>query len=116
MKEDNKIRDLSKDFALRIVKMYQHLLEYKDISPISKQVLRSGTSIGANISESIYAQSRPDFINKLSIALKEANETEYWLELLHDSGYLTDNEYQSIIADNKYIIGTLVNIIKSSKD
>ena len=69
MKEDNKIRDLSKDFALRIVKMYQHLLEYKDISPISKQVLRSGTSIGANISESIYAQSRPDFINKLSIAL-----------------------------------------------
>ena len=116
MKEDNKIRDLSKDFALRIVKMYQHLLEYKDISPISKQVLRSGTSIGANISESIYAQSRPDFINKLSIALKEANETEYWLELLHDSGYLTDKEYQSIIADNKYIIGTLVNIIKSSKD
>jgi four helix bundle protein len=116
MKEDNKIRDLSKDFALRIVKMYQHLLEYKDISPISKQVLRSGTSIGANISESIYAQSRPDFINKLSIALKEASETEYWLELLHDSGYLTDKEYQSIIADNKYIIGTLVNIIKSSKD
>jgi len=100
MKEDNKIRDLSKDFALRIVKMYQHLLEYKDISPISKQVLRSGTSIGANISESIYAQSRPDFINKLSIALKEASETEYWLELLHDSGYLTDKEYQSIIADN----------------
>ena len=116
MKEDNKIRDLSKDFALRIVKMYHHLLEYKDISPISKQVLRSGTSIGANISESIYAQSRPDFINKLSIALKEASETEYWLELLHDSGYLTDKEYQSIIADNKYIIGTLVNIIKSSKD
>jgi len=116
MKEDNKIRDLSKDFALRIVKMYQHLLEYKDISPISKQVLRSGTSIGANISESIYAQSRPDFINKLSIALKEASETEYWLELLHDSGYLTDKEYQSIIADNKYIIGTLVNIINSSKD
>ena len=116
MKEDNKIRDLSKDFALRIVKMYQHLLEYKDISPISKQVLRSGTSIGANISESIYAQSRPDFINKLSIALKEASETEYWLELLHDSRYLTDKEYQSIIADNKYIIGTLVNIIKSSKD
>ena len=116
MKEDNKIRDLSKDFALRIVKMYQHLLEYKDISPISKQVLRSGTSIGANISESIYAQSRPDFINKLSIALKEASETEYWLELLHDSGYLTDKEYQSIIADDKYIIGTLVNIIKSSKD
>lgn len=116
MKEDNKIRDLSKDFALRIVKMYQHLLEYKDISPISKQVLRSGTSIGANISESIYAQSRSDFINKLSIALKEASETEYWLELLHDSGYLTDKEYQSIIADNKYIIGTLVNIIKSSKD
>ena len=116
MKEDNKIRNLSKDFALRIVKMYQHLLEYKDISPISKQVLRSGTSIGANISESIYAQSRPDFINKLSIALKEASETEYWLELLHDSGYLTDKEYQSIIADNKYIIGTLVNIIKSSKD
>ena len=116
MKEDNKIRNLSKDFALRIVKMYQHLLEYKDISPISKQVLRSGTSIGANISESIYAQSRPDFINKLSIALKEASETEYWLELLHDSRYLTDKEYQSIIADNKYIIGTLVNIIKSSKD
>ena len=116
MKEDNKIRDLSKDFALRIVKMYQHLLEYKDISPISKQVLRSGTSIGANISESIYAQSRPDFINKLSIALKEASETEYWLELLHDSGYLTGKEYQSIIADDKYIIGTLVNIIKSSKD
>ena len=116
MKEDNLIRELSRAFALRIVKMYQHLSNQREIYPITKQVLRSGTSIGANIAESVYAQSRADFVNKLSIALKEASETEYWLELLHESKYLNDTEYESIFADNKYIIGTLVNIIKSSKD
>ena len=88
MKENNIIRQLSKDFALRIVKMCHHLSDKRDIYPLTKQVLRSGTSIGANVAESVYAQSRADFINK----------------------------YQSIMADNKYIIGTLVNIIKSSKN
>ena len=116
MKVDNKIRELSKAFAQRIIKMYQHLYDKKDIYPITKQVLRSGTSIGANVAESIYAQSRADFVSKLSIALKEASETEYWLDVLHESGYLSEKEYSSIIEDNKYIIGTLVNIIKSSKE
>jgi four helix bundle protein len=82
---------------------------------MSKQLLRSGTSIGANVRESINAQSRPDFISKLSIALKEADETDYWLELLLATGYLNDKEYQSIQDECTEIIKMLTSIIKSSK-
>ena len=83
MCQKNTISKLSKRFALRIIKLYKFLLEEKHEYIMSKQVYRSGTSIGANIAESRNAQSKADFINKLSIALKEADETKYWLELLH---------------------------------
>ena len=88
MKADNQIQTASKAFALRIIRFYKYLNEEKNIKVLSKQVLRSGTSIGANVRESINAQSKMDFINKLNIALKEANETEYWLELLYESDKL----------------------------
>ena len=112
---DNIIQDLSFSFALRIVKFYKHLTENKKVYVLSKQILRSGTSIGANVRESIHAQSSADFINKLSIALKEADETEYWLELLNASDIIDDVEFKSMSDDVKQIIGTLVKIIKSKK-
>ena len=112
---DNIIQDLSFSFALRVVKFYKHLTENKKVYVLSKQILRSGTSIGANVRESIHAQSSADFINKLSIALKEADETEYWLELLNASDIIDDVEFKSMSDDVKQIIGTLVKIIKSKK-
>ena len=111
----NKILDISFAFAVRIVKFYQYLTENNVPSAILTQILRSGTSIGANVNESVYAQSKKDFITKMHIALKEANETKYWLSILHASGYINDNEYESMLVDNKNIIGTLINIIKASK-
>ena len=96
MKENNQVLIESKTFALRIIKLYQFLKNEKHVYVLSKQVLRSGTSIGANIRESVNAQSRMDFINKLNIALKEANETEYWLELIHESGIIDDKQFDSI--------------------
>ena len=96
MKADNQVLTDSKAFALRIIRLYNYLKEEKQVYVLSKQVLRSGTSIGANIRESVNAQSRMDFINKLNIALKEANETEYWLELLHESDYLDDKQFESM--------------------
>ena len=96
MKADNQVLIDSKAFALRIIRLYYYLREEKQVYVLSKQVLRSGTSIGANIRESVNAQSRMDFINKLNIALKEANETEYWLELLHESDYLDDKQFESM--------------------
>ena len=115
MDRNNKIAQITKEFALRIIKLSNYLCEEKKEFIMSKQVLRSGTSIGANIRESIYAQSKADFISKLSIALKESSETEYWLELLHESGYLFDKEFESIYDDNSKISATLINIIKKSK-
>ena len=113
---DNIIQDLSFNFAVRIVKFYKHLTESKKAYVLSKQILRSGTSIGANVKESIHAQSTADFINKLIIALKEADETEYWLELLHASDIINDSEFNSLSGDAKQIIGTLVKIIKKTKE
>ena len=81
---------------------------------LSKQVLRSGTSIGANVKEALRGQSRPDFRSKMSIALKEASETEYWLELLHESGYIDDKSFQSIYNDNLEIIKIITRIVKNS--
>ena len=114
-KSDNIIQDLSFNFAVRVVKFYKHLTESKKVYVLSKQILRSGTSIGANVRESIHAQSSADFINKLNIALKEADETEYWLELLSASDIINEDEFSSMSKDVKQIIGTLVKIIKSSK-
>lgn len=106
---------ISKSFALRIIKLYKYLAEEKKEYVLSKQILRSGTSIGANIRESVNAQSKSDFINKLNIALKEADETCYWLELLCESGYISDASFYSIYNDNKRIVATLIKIIKSTK-
>ena len=107
---------MTKQFALRIIKMYRYLQEDKKEYVLSKQVLRSGTSIGANVRESIYAQSRADFVSKLSIALKESSETEYWIELLHESGFVDDKTFDSIFDDNSKISATLINIIKKTKE
>lgn len=89
----------SKKFAVRIVKLYQYLCEEKKEYVLSKQVLRSGTSIGANLAEAETAISKKDFLAKVYIALKECSETQYWLELLYDTGYLTDEMYRSICTD-----------------
>jgi len=105
----------SKAFALRIIRLYKFLKEDKLVFVLSKQVLRSGTSIGANIRESVNAQSRMDFINKLNIALKEANETEYWLELLHESNVIDDKQFESIYNDCGKLVATLTKIIKTTK-
>ena len=95
------LRDKSYLFALRIVKLHKHLIVQHKEYTLSKQILRSGTSIGALAREAQYAQSIKDFINKLSIALKEANETEYWILLLKDSEYITKKMYENIQPDNK---------------
>ena len=110
------IANLSIDFALRIVNLYKYLCNDKSEYVMSKQLLRCGTSIGANIAESEHAQSAADFISKLYIALKEANETKYWLTLLFKSEYLNEKEYESMMKDLRIIIGTLVNTIKKTKE
>ena len=111
----NTISLLSKNFALRVIKLYKYLLEEKHEQIMSKQVYRSGTSIGANIAESRNAQSTADYINKLSIALKEADETMYWLELLNESGTIDVKQFESLSNDLNIIIGTLINIIKKAQ-
>jgi four helix bundle protein len=116
MKIDNPVRDKSFSFALRIVKLYRYLQEEKKEYVLSKQVLRSGTAIGALIRESQYAESKADFIHKLAIALKEANETEYWIELLFQSEYLEQKSYQSIHTDIEELLKLLTSIIKTTKE
>jgi len=115
MRKDNQIVVDSKAFALRIIKFYKYLNEEKGVKVLSKQVLRSGTSIGANVRESVNAQSKMDFINKLSIALKEANETEYWLELLHETEIIDEKQFESIYDNCCKLTATLTKIIKSTK-
>ncbi|MBQ9216536.1 MAG: four helix bundle protein [Prevotella sp.] len=111
----NVISELSIKFALRIIKLHKYLCEKKHEYDMSRQIYRSGTSIGANIAESKNAQSDADYISKLSIALKEADETDYWLTLLYESETIDKVEYDSIQADLSIIIGTLINIIKKLK-
>ena len=113
--EQNVILDKSKSFALRIIKLYQYLCENKKEYVLSKQILRSGTSIGANAKEGANAQSKADFNTKMYIAYKEANETEYWLELLHESGYIDDKAYESIYYDCKEIIKILAAITRNQR-
>jgi four helix bundle protein len=114
MKEDI-IKTKSLEFALRNVKLFQYLTDNKKEFVLSKQLLRSGTSTGALVRESEHAESKADFIHKLSIALKEANESDYWIELLYRSGYLAESEYQSLFSDLDEIIRLLVSIIKTFK-
>ena len=112
---NNLLKEKSKKFALRTVNLYKYLNEEKKEFILSKQLLRSGTSIGANAREGIYGQSRNDFLSKMSIALKEAAETEYWLELLSMTGYLNEQEYESIGADCSEIAKLLTAIVKNTK-
>ena len=102
-------------FALRIIKLYKYLVTEKKEYVLSKQLLRSGTAIGALIKEGEHAQSKADFLNKMNIALKEANETEYWIELLRDSEYLSTTESLSILDDTAELIRLLISIVKTTK-
>ncbi len=113
--KENVIAEKSKAFALRIIKLYRYLCEDKKEYILSKQLLRSGTSIGANVKEAIRGQSKPDFYAKMNISLKEASETEYWLELLHESDYIDDNGFESIYSDCQEIVKILVSITKTQK-
>ena len=119
MSEDEKatagIHELSYDFACRITRLYQYLTEdseYKEYV-ISKQIYRSGTSIGANVRESKHAQSDADFLSKMSIAYKEADETDYWMNLLHDNGYINETQYTSLTNDLTRILKLLTSIVKT---
>ena len=115
MKTDNPIVIKSKAFALRIIRLYKYLQKEKNEYVLSKQLLRSGTSIGANVKEAVRGQSKADFYAKLNISLKEASETEYWLELLHESDYIEDNAFESIYTDCQELIKLLVAITKTQK-
>lgn len=114
MEEDIKIIK-SRKFANRIIKLYQ-FLDAKNIEDIRRQVLRSGTSIGANIAESVFSESRIDFKHKISIALKEANETLYWIEVLFYGEYISEKLYESLRKDCSELILILSSIIKTIKD
>ena len=112
------IVDKSKAFALRIIKLYKYLCKEQNEYVLSKQILRSGTSIGANVKEAIRGQSKPDFYAKLNIALKEASETEYWLELLHETGYIPVEQYKPLQNDCGSIRRMLIasiNTVKTSQ-
>ena len=115
MVKNNIIRDKSYAFAIRIVNAYKFLSESKKEFVLTKQLLRSGTAVGALVAEAILAQSGPDFLSKMNIALKEANETKYWLALLKDTGYLEEDQYDSISNDCKELVALLVSIVKSMK-
>ena len=114
-KRPNIIKDKSFDFALRVVKLYQFLVEKKEFV-LSKQLLRSGTSIGAMVRESAHAESKADFIHKMAIAQKEAYESEYWIELLFQSGYLEKKQYQSISDDVSELLKIISSIILTAKE
>ena len=114
MSVDSLTRKKSKQFAVRIVGMYKYLQDKKEYV-LSKQVLRSGTAIGAIVAEGIYAQSRADFVNKMNQALKEAAETEYWLELLKDTDYISQEQYDSIHSDCEELIRILSATVKNSR-
>lgn len=105
----------SKEFAIRIIHLYKYLCDEKKEFIMSKQLLRSGTSVGANIREAKFAQSLPDFISKMSVALKEMSETQYWIELLMETGYLKHSESERLLEDSIEIIKMLHATVKTSK-
>jgi four helix bundle protein len=114
--KENVIQVKSYAFAVRVVRLYQHLSESKKEFVLSKQVLRAGTSIGANVEEAIGGQSKADFLSKMSIAYKEARETSYWLRLLKDTGYLTASEYDSIHGEAEDLCRILSRIKTSTQE
>jgi four helix bundle protein len=115
VKSDNIIENKSYAFAVRIVRLYQHLCLEKKEYVLSKQVLRCGTSIGANVEEAIGGQSRSDFLSKMSIAYKEARETSYWLRLLKDTDYLTPSQFSNIHSDAEELCRIIASIQKTVK-
>lgn len=115
MARESVVGDKSLAFGKRITKCYRYLRDKKKETVMSKQLLRCGTSIGANIREGLYAQSRKDFISKLNIALKEAGETDYWLDVIHSAEYFTDEEFNSLKSDNDELLKLLTSIIKTTK-
>lgn len=116
MKSDNIVLDKSFHFAIHIVKLYKYL-RYEAKEPVlATQILKSGTSIGANIREAVRSQSRNEFISKMNISLKEAYETEYWLELLHETDYLQTSEFKSIFSDCRDLTNIIAKIIITTKE
>ena len=111
----NVLKDKSYAFALRVIKAYKYLCSDHKEYVLSKQLLRAGTSIGANVAEANQGQSKADFVHKLGIALKEAVETEYWLNLLQDSNYLTESQAQSLLEDCRDLIRILTSSIKTAR-
>ena len=114
-KKPNIVKDKSFAFALRIIKLCKYLIEEKREFVLSKQLLRSGTSVGALVRESEHAESKADFIHKMAIAQKEANESEYWIELLFQSGYLEKKQYHSISDDVNELLKIISSIILTAK-
>lgn len=122
LKEEDKqkagIHELSYDFGCRVTRLFQFLTEDADYKEfvMSKQVYRSGTSVGANVRESKHAQSDNDFLSKMAIAYKEADESDYWLNLLHDNGYLNDEQFDSLSHDCTRIVKILTSIVKTMRE
>ncbi|MBS5876061.1 MAG: four helix bundle protein [Prevotella sp.] len=112
---DSPLHNKSYDFAIRIVNMVKYIKCSDKEYALTNQVLRSGTAIGALVREAEYAQSASDFINKLSIALKECNETLYWLNLLRDTSYIGEKEAQSVISDCRELLAMLITSVKTAK-
>ncbi len=115
MKTNNIVVDKSRFFAIRIIKLYKYMIDRKKEFVLSKQLLRSGTSIGANVKEAVFGQSKSDFIAKMSIALKETSETQYWLELLCATDFLSPKQFDDINADCDELMRILTRIIKTAK-
>ncbi len=109
------LKNKSYAFAIRVVKLSQFLQSEKKEFVLSRQLLRSGTAVGALVREAEFGQSKADFVNKMSVALKEANETEYWISLLKDTGYIEQNLFENLEADCKELIAMLVSSIKTAK-
>ena len=113
---ENNVYEITSEFAIRIVKLYKYLTEEKHEYIMSKQLFRSGTSIGANTFEGKNAQNRADFCNKMNIALKEATESGFWIDLLHKTDYLDDVLFESFYKDWNRIMGVLTKIVKATKN
>ena len=116
MVENNITQEKSYLFAIRIIKAYKYLSTSQKEYVLSKQLLRSGTAIGALVREGVHAQSRADFLNKMNIALKEAYETEYWISLLHDTDYFSEDIYSSMHADSVQLVKLFTSTVKTLKD
>lgn len=114
-KKENVVKNKSFAFSIRIVRLFQFLTEHQKEFILSKQLMRSGTSVGAMIREAEHAETKKDFQHKMAIAQKEINETMYWLELLKETDYLTEQQFNSVYADAVEIIKLLTSIIKSAK-